>query len=263
MIVVPGAEPLERRRWSRRKVLRATSRPSRAARCPSRSEDREGDELQGDLRPPITFTSVHFLTARASACDRDQGWRYPDLERENRSAVAKPSVNSMGSSTTQSSALTAAGSEQPLHRRTSGGRTKGAIHTYLHEKELPVARFEGDQRIADVCPRRQLGPGVVLVTIAERWTSSFALASARLAIIWSHLHDRRARALGPPASLFGKCPFKTAAELRADRHSAAGDRGDHAPPGGERYQTLLGATGTGKTATMAWIDREAAAARRS
>ncbi len=26
--------------------------------------------------------------------------------------------------------------------------------------------------------------------------------------------------------------------------------------GGERYQTLLGATGTGKTATMAWIIEE-------
>ena len=48
--------------------------------------------------------------------------------------------------------------------------------------------------------------------------------------------------------------FKTADDLQADRRPAAGDRELSASlSAGERYQTLLGATGTGKTATMAWI----------
>ena len=42
--------------------------------------------------------------------------------------------------------------------------------------------------------------------------------------------------------------------VQADRRPAAGDRELSASIlAGERYQTLLGATGTGKTATMAWI----------
>ncbi|MBA3384036.1 MAG: hypothetical protein H0T20_05215, partial [Actinobacteria bacterium] len=49
-------------------------------------------------------------------------------------------------------------------------------------------------------------------------------------------------------------PFKTAAAYKptGDQPRAIAElsEGVHA---GERYQTMLGATGTGKTATMAWI----------
>ena len=54
--------------------------------------------------------------------------------------------------------------------------------------------------------------------------------------------------------LFGDAQVRDIVRLPAHRRPTDGDRGALAlDPGGERYQTLLGATGTGKTATMAWI----------
>src|SRR5206468_6068549 len=59
------------------------------------------------------------------------------------------------------------------------------------------------------------------------------------------------------ASLFSMAEFKT-----SDAYQPTGDQPraiatlSEALSAGERYQTLLGATGTGKTATMAWIIEE-------
>src|SRR5216117_2361642 len=59
---------------------------------------------------------------------------------------------------------------------------------------------------------------------------------------------------GTGASLFSMAEFKT-----SDAYQPTGDQPQaiatlsEALSAGERYQTLLGATGTGKTATMAWI----------
>ena len=76
---------------------------------------------------------------------------------------------------------------------------------------------------------------------------------------------RLGRLTATPESVAGYPCLDARAEdvrpLRADRRPAARDRGARrrASLAGERYQTLLGATGTGKTATMAWIIEKVAA----
>src|SRR5262249_41990896 len=65
---------------------------------------------------------------------------------------------------------------------------------------------------------------------------------------------RAIRARGPLASLFRLAEFKTSdAYLPTGDQPEAIARLSDGLRGSERYQTLLGATGTGKTATMAWI----------
>src|SRR5438046_6642265 len=62
---------------------------------------------------------------------------------------------------------------------------------------------------------------------------------------------------GTGASLFSMAEFKT-----SDAYQPTGDQPQaiatlsEGLKAGERFQTLLGATGTGKTATMAWIIEE-------
>ena len=65
--------------------------------------------------------------------------------------------------------------------------------------------------------------------------------------MWVDLNNAIEATLGPDARV------QDIGRLPADRRPADGDRHPRRrDPAGERYQTLLGATGTGKTATMAW-----------